>query len=106
VASFAKRHHRLTALPVFEQDKAARNPNRRARRRVDDLRPELVRLLFDCAHITIRAQLAVEWATGARVSSVLYGVRLCDCYPGQGSRADHFPRHQRFYIAYLARRQN
>src|SRR5262249_42300309 len=49
-----------------------------------DLRPELIRLLFDSAHITIRAQLAVEWATGARVSSVLYGVRLCDLILAEG----------------------
>jgi hypothetical protein len=76
--NFAKRHHGLAAIPTFERDKTARNPNRRTRRRVDDLRPDLVRLLFDCAHISIRAQLAVERATGARVSSVLFGTRLCD----------------------------
>src|SRR5262249_7846697 len=40
--------------------------------------------LFDSAHITLRAQLAVEWATGARVSSVLFGVRLCDLILGKG----------------------
>lgn len=78
-----KRHHGLAELPVFDRDKVARNPNRRARRRVADLRPELVQLLFDSAHITIRAQLAVERATGARVSSVLYGVRVCDLVIGK-----------------------
>jgi hypothetical protein len=76
--AFAKRHHGLAALPAFERDKKARNPNRRARRRVEDLRPDLVRILLDCAHISIRAQLAVERATGARVSSILFGTRLCD----------------------------
>jgi site-specific recombinase XerD len=38
----------------------------------------LIRALFDAAHISLRAQLAVEYATGSRVSSILYGVRLCD----------------------------
>jgi hypothetical protein len=81
--AFAKRHHGLAALPAFERDKKARNPNRRVRRRVEDLRPDLVQLLFDSAHISIRAQLAVERATGARVSSVLFGVRLCDLVLGK-----------------------
>lgn len=75
---FARRHHGLAALPVFERDRRARNPNRRKRREVSDLRPDLVRLLFDSAHITIRAQLAVERCTGARVSSLLYAARVCD----------------------------
>jgi hypothetical protein len=82
--SFAKRHHGLAALPAFERDKKARNPNRRARRRVGDLRPELIRLLFDSAHVALRAQLAVEKTTGARVSSVLYGVRMCDLILAKG----------------------
>src|SRR5258708_26152198 len=32
----------------------------------------------------MRAQLAVEYATGSRVSSNLYGVRLCDLNLGKG----------------------
>jgi hypothetical protein len=82
--NYCRRHHGLTALPAFERDKAARNPNRRARRRVHDLRPELIALLFDSAHIALRAQLAVEWCTGARVSSVLHGVKLSDLVLGEG----------------------
>lgn len=88
---FSSRHHGLANLPVFERDKKARNPNRRARRRVADLRPELVQLLFDSAHITIRAQLAVERATGARVSSVLYAVRICDLILAKGREQITFP---------------
>jgi hypothetical protein len=34
--------------------------------------------LLESCHISLRAQLAVEWSTGARVSSLLYGARLCD----------------------------
>ena len=82
--NFARRNHGLAALPVFERDRKARNPNRRARRRVEELRPDLIQALFDASHITLRAQLAVEWSTGARVSSVLYGVRLCDLNLGIG----------------------
>jgi len=72
------------AVPTFPRDKKARNPNRLARRRADDLRPDLVWRLFEAAYITLKAQVAVEWATGARVSSVLYGVRLCDLILAKG----------------------
>jgi hypothetical protein len=78
VLSFARRHHGLGALPAFERNQEARNPNRRARRRVAELRPDLVQTLFDHCHISIRAQLAVERSTGARVSSILYAARVCD----------------------------
>jgi site-specific recombinase XerD len=91
VLAFAKRHHGLAALPVFERDKAARNPNRRARRRVAELRPDLIRALFDAAHITIRAQLAVEHSCGARVSSVLYAARVCDLILAKGREQITFP---------------
>jgi site-specific recombinase XerD len=82
--NFARRNHGLAAVPQFERDRNARNPNRRARRRTEELRPDLIRALFDAAHISLRAQLAVEYATGSRVSSILYGVRLCDLNLGKG----------------------
>ncbi len=82
--NFAHRNHGLAVVPKFERDRKARNPNRRARRRTEELRPDLIRALFDSAHISLRAQLAVEYATGARVSSILYGVRLCDLNLGKG----------------------
>lgn len=76
--NYCKQHHGLAAPPAFRRDRKATNPNRRARRRVEDLRPDLIKLLFDHAQISTRAQLALEVATGARVSSVLHGARLCD----------------------------
>jgi hypothetical protein len=82
--AFAVKHHKFAAIIEFERDNKARNPSRRARRKVDDLRPELIKLLFDCSHISIRAQLATEWSTGSRVSSVLYGVRICDVNLARG----------------------
>lgn len=75
---FAQKKHGLAELPSIPRDRKARNPNRRKRRDVAELRPELVRILFEAAHISIRAQLATMRCTGARVSSVLYGVRICD----------------------------
>lgn len=90
--NYAKKEHGLAALPEFTRDKKARNPNRRVRRRVGDLRPDLIALLFDCAHIAIRAQLAVEKATGARVSSVLYAARLCDLNLAEGREQLVFPK--------------
>lgn len=76
--AWAKAHAGLADLPNFDRDTRARNPNRRARRRVQELRPELIGRLLAAAHITVRAQLAVEWSTGGRVSSVLHGCRVCD----------------------------
>lgn len=76
--NYCKRHHGLTALPAFSRDRMARNPNRRQRRPVEDLRPDLIWTLFINAHIAIRAQLAVERCTGARVSSILYGATVAD----------------------------
>ena len=74
----------LEHLPGFDRDKKARNPNRRARRRVQELRPDLIARLLMSAHISLRAQMAVEWSTGARVSSVLHGCRVCDLILAEG----------------------
>lgn len=90
--NFAKEHHGLAALPKFTRDNKARNPNRRKRRRIGDLRPDLIGLLFDNAHIAIRVQLAVEKATGARVSSIIYAARLCDLNLAKGREMITFPQ--------------
>lgn len=66
------------AMPAFERDRRARNPNHRARRPVTDIRPYLLQLLIELSHIAIGAQICVEAATGARVSSVLFGCALKD----------------------------
>jgi hypothetical protein len=65
-------------MPEFKRDRAARNPIRRARREVANVRPYLVSLLLEASHITIASQLCVEAATGARVSSILFGCALDD----------------------------
>jgi hypothetical protein len=75
---FAVKHHKMAGVVEFDRDKKARNPRRRARRHVDLLRADLIGLLLQSAHISVRAQMVTEWSTGARVSSVLYGVRVCD----------------------------
>ena len=76
--NYCRKHHGLADVPAFARDRTARNPNRRKRRPVEDLRPDLVWTLFINAHIAIRAQLAVARCTGARVSSILYGATVGD----------------------------
>ncbi len=71
-------------LPEFERDREAASGRRQPRRRVVDLRPDLIATLLDAMHIAIRAQLAAEWSTGARVSSILHGCRLCDLIMAPG----------------------
>ncbi|MBO9457922.1 tyrosine-type recombinase/integrase [Labrenzia sp. R5_0] len=78
------KRYRLETLPEFDRDRKARNPNRRTRRRIQELRPDLIARLMMAAHITIRAQMAVEWSAGARVSSVLHGCRVCDLILAEG----------------------
>jgi len=68
----------IDAIPAFDRDNEARNPNRRARRRVDDLSSPLIMHMLAHAAPHYAAQLAVMWSTGARVSSLLYGARVCD----------------------------
>ncbi|SMH29468.1 tyrosine-type recombinase/integrase [Azospirillum agricola] len=68
----------IAALPHFERDKAARRRRAVSRRRVIELTPDLVALMIECASPHMAAQLAVEWSTGARVSSILSGCRFCD----------------------------
>jgi integrase-like protein len=92
VLNYGRRHHGLKAKPVFERDSEARNPNTRKRRRIEELRPDLVQILFDHCHITIRAQLAVERCTGARVSSVIYAARVCDLILTKGREQLTFPQ--------------
>lgn len=84
---FCKASHGLAEVPAFRRDRKAVSPNRRARRRVEDLRIDLIRILLDHCHVAIRAQLAAEISTGARVSSVLHGVRICDLILAPGREA-------------------
>lgn len=73
-----KPRHWCSGAPEFERDSEARNPTTRKKRRVEDLRPELLVFMIDHAVPHLAAQLAVEWSTGARVSSIFHGCRLCD----------------------------
>ncbi len=74
----------ISDLPHFERDKAARRRRAVSRRRVVELTPDLVALMIECASPHMAAQLAVEWSTGARVSSILYGCRFCDLHLATG----------------------
>ena len=74
----------IGALPIFERDREARYRKERRARRVGDLRPELIALLIGNAPRHLKGQLAIMWSTGARVSSIIYGCRLCDYLAGEG----------------------
>jgi integrase len=74
----------LSELPIFERDMQARQRTQRRARRVGDLRAELIALLVDEAAPHLQGQLAIMWSTGARVSSLLYGCRLCDYLAAEG----------------------
>lgn len=74
----------IDRLPAFDRDKEARNPHTSSKRRVGDLTPRLVALMVENASWHLRPQLAVEWSTGGRVSSVLHGCQLCDVILAEG----------------------
>jgi site-specific recombinase XerD len=73
----------LMARPTIKarpDDKGKGKASRRKseRRRVAELTPELLAFTFSFASIHLRAQLYVEWSTGGRVSSVLFGCTVAD----------------------------
>jgi integrase len=74
----------LGELPAFERDHQARDRRDRRARRVGELRPELIGLLIEHAAPHLKGQMAILWSTGARVSSVLHGCRLCDYLAAEG----------------------
>jgi len=80
----AKKPRQWCDAPRLERDNEARNPRRRQRRRVQDLSTELIAFILDHAAPHLKAQLWTEWSTGARVSSILHGCRLCDLILAEG----------------------
>jgi integrase len=74
-------------IPEFERDKQARNPNTRTRRRVGEITPQLVELMVEHAAPHLKGQIAAEWATGGRVSSILHGCRVCDLVLAPGAES-------------------
>lgn len=75
----------LSTLPAIERiAPSERRSTAHERRRVLELRPEIVMLLIDSMPWHVKPQLAVEWSTGARVSSILLGCRLCDAILAEG----------------------
>jgi site-specific recombinase XerD len=93
----------IAETPEFERDKHAARPTHRRARRVNDLTPALINLMLDHAAPHLRAQLVVEWCAGARVSSVLYGCRLCDVIlvPGRGQITFHDTKNSEPVVAAL-----
>ena len=85
----------LTELPAFERNREARDAKERRARRVGELRPELIALLVCEAAPHLKGQIAIAWSTGARVSSLIYGCRLCDylAAPGREQITFHDTKH-------------
>jgi site-specific recombinase XerD len=73
------------------------------RRRVAELTPDLLAFLFEHAPLHLRAQLYAEWSTGARVSSILFGCRLCDLIlaPGRSQITFHDTKNGDTVVAHL-----
>jgi hypothetical protein len=80
----AKPRRWLAELPHFERVKQRLYRKHRRARRVAELTPELIARLVDNAPPHLAGQIAVFWSTGARVSSLLYGCRLCDYLAAPG----------------------
>jgi site-specific recombinase XerD len=89
-------------MPVIELPKLPRTRHWQ-RRRVVELTPELLVFLFDHAPLHLKAQLYTEWSTGARVSSILFGCRLCDLIlaPGRNQITFHDTKNGDTVIAHL-----
>jgi hypothetical protein len=85
----------LAELPAIERDREARYRKQRRARRVGDLRPELIAALIGHAAPHLRGQMAIKWSTGARVSSLIYGCRLCDYLAAEGREQIPFSRHKK-----------
>lgn len=80
----AAKPRRWGTPPTFDRDKEARNPRRRARRRVHELSMPLIELLISQAAPHIKPQIWTEWTSGARVSSILRGCMLSDLVLAEG----------------------
>lgn len=75
----------LERLPAFQRlPPKDRQSTTHERRRVTELRPELIALLIESMPWHVIPQAAVMWSTGARVSSIVYGCRLCDVILAEG----------------------
>ncbi|MGE0701784.1 MAG: tyrosine-type recombinase/integrase [Hyphomicrobiaceae bacterium] len=74
----------LEAVPMIERPSVPRRRQHIARRRVADLRPDLIAFLIDHASPHLAVQMWTMWSTGARVSSILFGCRLCDAILAEG----------------------
>lgn len=80
----AKPRRWLAELPEFERHQDVRKPRHRRARRVADLTVDLILLMIENAGPQLQGQIAAMWATGGRVSSILYFCRLCDYVAAEG----------------------
>ncbi len=74
----------LVALPKFKRVASIRKPKHRRARRVAELTDELIVLMAANAGPHLSGQIAMMWTAGQRVSSSLYGCRVCDYVTAPG----------------------
>ncbi|MBV9153861.1 MAG: tyrosine-type recombinase/integrase [Alphaproteobacteria bacterium] len=82
--SRGKKRRWITEVPEFDRENELRSPKHRRARRVADLTPELILLLIEHAPPHLVGPIAAMWATGGRVSMILYHCRLCDYIAADG----------------------
>ena len=74
----------MDELPEIKRSSKGINKAIITRRRVSEITPELIQMMIDHSTWHLKPHLAVEWSTGARVSSVLCQVRRCDVMLDKG----------------------
>jgi hypothetical protein len=74
----------LVAPPKFKRIVGVRKPKHRRARRVAELTDELIVLMAANAGPHLSGQIAMMWTAGQRVSSTLYGCRVCDYVAAPG----------------------
>ena len=106
VLRFAKERHYITEVPTIKFSNKARTSPTIPYRGIQDMSSDLIAKMIDHAPIHARAQLAVEWSTGARVSSVLHSCALRDLdlsVPGSETITFHQTKNGDTVTAYLHR---
>lgn len=78
VLRFAKERNYVTDVPTIRFSKKAKTSSTIPYRGIQDMSSDLIAKMIEHAPSHARAQLAVEWSTGARVSSVLHSCKLRD----------------------------
>lgn len=78
VLKFAKERGFIDEVPTINFSKKTETSSTVPSRPIKDMSSDLIARMIDHAPTHVQAQLAVQWCTGARVSSVLHGCKISD----------------------------